>query len=383
MRTRHAVVTAVALAILIVAMASRRPGAAAGAAPPAARLLSPSDLATASRLAPGDRGATYYWLEGLAQKVTVEFGDATAVTERGADGAIRTRLSDGAGNELATFQVSRVGSSTDALDYRPHGGTAVVAARPAGVHPTSAWAGRQVYQLWKDGQRRRGAALQWRDGLMRRAGAPAGALDDETERIRTEWPDGMTATVTRRFEVRPNVRTGARFRGHAIVSRFERRGARTGSIVWYPEEQVLVWKFPGMTTGYVTADRLKEVGGWSFTPDMAWATVQGFAFQHFYAQIQANGFVARNDSPTWLGRAAGFLMPTLSANEPGCDGLHWLDGTIFRMCCDVHDNCYAKYGCSWKSWWQWWSSWSCDTCNMGAAFCFLTVVDPPLYDGYI
>ncbi len=383
MRTQQMVWTTAALAALAIAIVSGKPGDPVSQAPEAARLLSQSDVTAARRLAPGDRGATYYWLEGLARKVTVRFPDATAVTERGADGMIRTRLADNAGNELATFQVGRVGSGADALEYRPSGRSAVVAARRADVHPTSAWAGRQAYQLWKDGQRRDGAALEWRNGLMRRAGAPTRNLDDETQRIATEWPDGVTATVTRRFEVRPNVQTGGRFKGHAIISRFERRGTRIGSIVWYPEERVLVWKFPGVTTGYVTAERLKEVGGWTFTPDMAWANVQGFAFQHFYAQIQANGFVARNGSPGWLGRAAAFLMPTLSANEAGCDDLHWLDGTIFRQCCDVHDNCYSKYGCNWKSWWRWWSSWSCDTCNMGAAFCFLTIVDPPLYDGYI
>ena len=44
-----------------------------------------------------------------------------------------------------------------------------------------------------------------------------------------------------------------------------------------------------------------------------------------------------------------FVAPTLSANEPGCDGLHWLDGTVFRYCCDVHDLCYAKVGCTYRA----------------------------------
>ena len=46
------------------------------------------------------------------------------------------------------------------------------------------------------------------------------------------------------------------------------------------------------------------------------------------------------------------------------------DGTVLRFCCDVHDRCYEKYGCSSRSWWQFWSSWTCDLCNAGAVFCF-------------
>jgi len=64
------------------------------------------------------------------------------------------------------------------------------------------------------------------------------------------------------------------------------------------------------------------------------------------------------------------LVAPVQANEPGCDGLHWLDGTVLRFCCDVHDRCYEKYGCSSRSWWQFWSSWTCDLCNAGAVFCF-------------
>ena len=67
-----------------------------------------------------------------------------------------------------------------------------------------------------------------------------------------------------------------------------------------------------------------------------------------------------------------FFEPTVHANEAGCDYLHWLDGTIYRFCCDAHDLCYEKYeGCTGRSWWEFWKGWNCDGCNVMAVVCFL------------
>src|SRR5437762_3855893 len=65
-------------------------------------------------------------------------------------------------------------------------------------------------------------------------------------------------------------------------------------------------------------------------------------------------------------------LPILAANEPGCDDLHWLDGSVFRPCCDMHDACYyaATPPCTQRSWWYW-GSWSCDRCNIIAFGCFI------------
>lgn len=382
MRTQRTVrfaVLAAAMLTLAAAVATNTRGpivSAASRGPHAVRMLTLRDIGSARVLAPGDRGATYYWLEGLANRVTVTFPDAVAVSERGADGALRTRLTDPALNDLATFDVSRIGSGTAVLDYRQSEEAPMLAARPADVHPTLAWSGRQAYRLWKDARTGRASALEWRDGLMRRTGARPHGLDDDTVKIRTEWPDGLSATVSKSAGVRQNVLTGRSITGHRITSRFTRGGTAVGAISWFPEEQVLAWDFPGVTQGYLTPDRLKKIGGWTFTPDMAWASVQGFAFQHFHNQIAARGFVGRNE-PQWPQRLLTFFVPALSANEAGCDGLHWLDGTVFRYCCDVHDWCYEKFGCTASSWWQWWKSWSCDSCNMSAVFCFADTGLPP------
>ena len=86
-------------------------------------------------------------------------------------------------------------------------------------------------------------------------------------------------------------------------------------------------------------------------------------------------------APPLLRRLVDAVAPTLHANEPGCDGLHWLDGSIFRPCCDIHDRCYEKNGCTWKSWWEWWSGWKCVGCNAGLTLC-ITTRYPPFSPSY-
>jgi hypothetical protein len=373
------VATLAVATVALVAARSERQNDSRQVSGDAVRLLTGPDIRSSRHLSADERGATYYWLEGLAHTVTVQFPDAVATSERGADGALRTRLADRAGNELATFDVSHAGAESDVLDYRAPGQAPVLAARRADVHATLAWSGRQAYRLWQDARGGPSASLEWRDGFMRRAGSARHDRDDDTEQITTEWADGLTATVTRVEGARHHVLTGSMLpRAHAVVSRFHQNGTVIGVVAWYPEEQVLSWNFPNMTTGYVDPTRLKRVGGWTFTPDMAWASVQGFAFEHFHQEIAARGFVARaGERPTLPARLAAFFAPALAANEPGCDDLHWLDGSVFRYCCDMHDQCYEKDGCTAGSWWQWWKSWSCDSCNMTVIVCFFDGGDTP------
>ena len=106
-----------------------------------------------------------------------------------------------------------------------------------------------------------------------------------------------------------------------------------------------------MSQGYISAEHLKDFGGWPFVPDAAWVNLQTIAFYHFKTLIDQKGFVAQKDGGCGVGRGSSvaskllnFFEPTLSANEPGCDGLHWLDGTVLRYCCDVHDMCYERTG---------------------------------------
>jgi hypothetical protein len=338
-----------------------------------------------------DRGATYYWLEGQASRVTTRFVDAIAVAERLPDGDFRARVTDLAGNEMATLMGDVGAGANTVVELHVPGGARVRAEGRPGLRPTLDWSNRQAYSFWRDLKGPEAPALEWQTDLMRPRGAPVRDVESAIVDLRTEWADGVAATARRDSRARRNVLTGRPARGAVAFSRLVRDNVEVGLTRWYAEEKVFSWSLPGLTMGYVDEPRLKEAGGWTFTPDLAWLNVQAFAFQRFHpagqsarvgggtpAEIRARMAGARSAGLTGrLEKALGSLMPTLYANEPGCDGLHWLDRTTFRPCCDSHDRCYEKYGCSYRSWWLVWSSWRCDMCNLAVVFCFATGGWPP------
>jgi hypothetical protein len=113
---------------------------------------------------------------------------------------------------------------------------------------------------------------------------------------------------------------------------------------------------------------------------MVWMNLQAIGFYEWKTALDRNETVARNDAaPSTVARLAQFFAPSVEADEPGCDGLHWLDGSVFRYCCDMHDQCYAKNGCSSSSWWQIWSSWTCDICNGSVVYCFAAASGNPYF----
>lgn len=90
---------------------------------------------------------------------------------------------------------------------------------------------------------------------------------------------------------------------------------------------------------------------------------------------------------TWPGQALGmerapaYAASTAPVQQPcdgvsdGCTGLHWLDGTVFRPCCDAHDLCFEKdcnQPCTKWSWIPFWQGWECTSCNIAAVLCFVT-----------
>jgi hypothetical protein len=328
---------------------------------------------------PADRGATFYWLESQATRVTTTFADAVAVAERDGSGDLKTRLTDLAGNEVATLQIDRLGGDSDVLDFRRPGEGSIRAAGRRGLRPTLEWGNRQAYSLWKELPVASSPRLEWRERLMRPAGAAVRSPDREAKEVRTEWPNDVAAISVREARVRPHPITGVRTHATFFTTRLRKGGQQIGSLRWEEEEQLLTWSFPAMTEGYVNAERLAPVGGWTFTPDVEWGNVQGFAFYHFAALIASKGFVARKGAG-WGTTMIAFFAPTVSANEPGCDGMHWLDRTILRYCCDVHDYCYSRNGCTWRSWWTIWTSWRCDACNLWAVYCFSTGGRAPYHD---
>jgi hypothetical protein len=257
------------------------------------------------------------------------------------------------------------------LVFRPsQGGNVLRAKGRAGLRTTLDWGNKQTYSLWKDASADlTNTQLEWQDDLMRPRGTARRDANRDLLEIRTEWAGGMVATAVNKRGPRRNIVSGKPSTGDVVVTTFARDGVTIGTTQWFAEEQVFAWSFRGITEGHADAARLQRIGGWSFTPDVAWTNIQAYAFHHFHTRMNERNRIAGTPAG-WTGKLAALLMPTLSANEPGCDGLHWLDETVFRPCCDTHDVCYEKFGCASSSWWQWWTSWQCDVCNLFVVACF-------------
>ena len=163
--------------------------------------------------------------------------------------------------------------------------------------------------------------------------------------------------------------------GDVLVTTVRLRGANVGVANYFINERIYAWKMPGVTEGLIANSHLTpRYGGWLFKPDMVWMNLQALGFYEWSrSKPAATHTAACAAKPTLVERLANFISPTVLAaapNDEGCDGLHWLDGSVYRFCCDIHDLCYEKYGCSASSWWQVWTSWRCDRCNAEAVWCF-------------
>jgi hypothetical protein len=259
------------------------------------------------------------------------------------------------------------------VSYEPSAGAPFQAlSDPKAVKPTLDWVARQAYGLAKDGTDN----LVWDTGTMRRKGAARRNVDHEVESVETVWANGLIARLSRQNYSRRQIAPGRFVQGPVMVSQLTLDGAAVGTAVWFEHDQVFAYTLPGLMTGMVVIgpEHLKaNYGGWPFTPDTTWLNLQIIAAHHFKTLLAQRGSVAKACEPPKPNRVAQFFLPTLYANEAGCDDLHWLDGSIVRDCCDDHDRCYAKSGCSSTSWWQWWKSWSCDACNIAVVSCFVAM----------
>lgn len=324
---------------------------------------------------PGQKGATDYWLESQTTRLTARYDDAiVAVGQRGADGNFETKLTDRGGAEVGRFTVNRVGPDGNGgeavLQYVPQAGASLHVYADASVRPTLAWANAQAYTLLKDGSADV-ASLEWQNGLIGRRGAPRRDVNRQLSELHTEWAGGLSARTVRKSAVNLKWGKDRVLNGDVLASRLTRDGVQIGAANWFAKDQVLIWDIPGLTSGSLTAAELTSFGGWPFAPDAEWLNLQTIAFYHFKTAIDKQGSVARRQPGTSSpNRVLDFFVTPVLANEAGCDGLHWLDGTVLRFCCDVHDLCYEKYGCESSSWWRWWSSWTCTACNYGTVRCF-------------
>jgi len=222
-------------------------------------------------------------------------------------------------------------------------GTVAAVAPPANGRVTALWANEQAYEHWRNGS------------------ATVASLV-------AEYSNGHVATVTP--EVHQN---GDAF----LLTVLTQNGDYKGEIRASTDLGSIRWDFPG-NTGLATSEKLAYFGGLPFTPDWEWGVVQAYAFVTLTREAVE---VSQKKQASALHRLVEAFAPTLHANTPGCDGMHWLDGTVFRVCCDLHDRCYGSAYCTYMSWFDP-TGWFCTSCNVGVVTCFVLVdlsclLDPP------
>lgn len=376
-------------------------------------------------------GGTFHGLEARARRVTLAFPDAVIEVRRTDDRGMEGVLRDRGGVVGARLQVVP-GARRVRWQHEGRGAPLQEFALPEQATISLDWAGHQLYALHADtnaaGEGRvpdvSGEAGTW-DGHLRRnrqvasRGVSSGQLAARLESVETTFDEIVVRATLDRHERRPTAKRVDYSRFTATIHD-ARTGASRGFVRWFDTAQVLTWKIDGGSQGVILPDRLP--GGWTFTPTMPWANVQAYQFATqaarsleaadpfargwrdlFRAPASAPPFaqVARAIAPVpsvaWSALSAGLggvSLPDVPGlpggwtrpwnfggvrklNEEGCDRLHWLDGSVFRACCDDHDRCYEKSGCSERSWfWPFAGSWSCQKCNAQVVYCFCTVSNP-------
>ena len=391
---RGAVTVTVGVVVGAVALASLQAWQANTGVPPP-RAVAVNDTGSDNPLF--DMGGTFYTLESKAIRVRTRFARGMAIAERSPDGDIRARLTDAFGNSTRELLVDLTGGSSSRLYVNDGQGTVVESAvTRAQVRPTLDWAALQLHAIDSDGAVDAGTPREWRGRFLRARNARRVALDDEPLEVETEFETGLRSKTTRVTDPR----VGVIYRTAVYDG-----GTEVGWMAWRPSTRTLAFDFTGLTTGAISEKSLERYGGWRFRPTLSWANVQGFAFYDFGVRLRASGRLARGGkAPLNAGAAPGtpvarvapveeaapgarprtgtrpllrqladLFSATAHANEEGCDGLHWLDDSVFRYCCDMHDACYEKNGCDASSWRWPFETWSCTRCNVRAIVCFSTI----------
>jgi hypothetical protein len=408
---RMALTVAVIMTVAAAALASLHAWQAV-APPPRAAMV--NDDGTDNPLF--DMGGTFYTVESRAVRVKTRFARGTAIAERAPDGDIRAGLTDAFGNAKRELVVDATGAMSSRLDVRDEQGSIVESAvTRAEVRPTLDWANLQLHAIDTDARGPR----EWRGRFLRSKAARRVNLDDEPLEVETEFETGLRSKTTKVTDKR----AGVIYRTTVYDG-----GTEVGWMAWRPQSKTLAFDFKGLTSGVITEKTLEAYGGWRFRPTLSWANLQGFAYYDFGVRLRTSGPQARNRTVPdgapegrsdaaarartaregtaregtaregTLTRAAAavvdrssvgggllqrftdLFVTTVYANEEGCDRLHWLDGSMFRYCCDRHDLCYEKNGCSEKSWWSY-GGWSCTRCNLQAVVCFTTIEAEDLDSG--
>ncbi|WP_396625448.1 hypothetical protein [Luteitalea sp.] len=379
-------------------------------------------------------GTTFHGLEARARRVVATFPEGTVEVRRGDGRGIDATFRTKDGREGGSLTI---GAGSRRVLWRQAAGSASEFTLADQATISLEWAAHQLQALHEDEKAARaegrgmdvaGDQGAW-DGHLRRArvalgrGVSSGQLAARLQQVETTFDEVVVRARLDRHDRKPAKGKKVDYSRFTATIHDARTGAPRGFVRWFDSAQVLTWKIEGGSQGVVLPERLR--GGWTFTPTMGWAAVQAYQFVTQAASTldggvpmaarTGEGAGARADAFLRVARAVAPL-PSLAAglvprvrdevsdafgdlslrwwpaagaaggtalrNEPGCDNLHWLDGSIFRACCDVHDKCYETNGCNSSSWWWPFSgSWSCQRCNAQVVYCFCTLSNPAYCGG--
>lgn len=362
-------------------------------------------LAVDARAQTTDHGSAFYALDAEATRVITWFEDSYAITERGANQHLQTRLFNRrASAVLATADYAVAEEGRPATWRGKIGKVPVAVEQAAAPKRHTAWANTQLRELWLDQRARaaRGATAPpelsshrgvWRMNDVvgaRRSPGAHWAEDTDVEAIATEYGSAM-AVVSR--DVHGEAAQGrGTARSTFSVRMFDAGGRVVGWLRWFEKERVLTWSFPNGRRGTVMESNVP--GGFKFTPSMAWANVQALGFLKQSGRgtpgLPSGGAArwAPASMPAGLdglpvrGPNAGGLeaQSGCDGGADGCTGLHFLDGSIFEECCTKHDLCYERDApgdcCEAWSWLVPNPFWHCARCNFAAVWCFITRPQP-------
>lgn len=306
-------------------------------------------------------GTTYSAFDSQIESLTTVWPDAAAITERTPDGTLVTNIISRDDRETLQVYIDKDGQ----VAFQDHRFKEIhITRQPTDIDVTTDWVNLQAYALWKDLRKLPPSAtpyLSWRGDFLR-----SETLIPEKEGI--SFVQEMIASIDTVEAVFPEViassmkvpatpeKASSKGQDKSTYATFSttvadrQTGEPIGGALWFESTRVYSWNFGTITSGWLSDDRVP--GGIPFNPNLSWSNIQSYAFWKLHSELQKSHQLT-------------------TKNTVGCDGLHWLDNTIFRPCCDDHDRCYEKYGCTYKSWW-FQGSWRCIGCNIGAVFCFTT-----------
>jgi len=303
--------------------------------------------------ASSNMGETYNYFDSLVSRVTVAFENSSAIIERHQADIYATFYSSDR-NRTISLHYSAIENMVR-VDSESSGRTFEVLANSLPFYSTS-WAIQQVYSLekfYKQGRGTTTANLIWRNSFLvpENTEGNASRFENDTNLIAvtTEFPN-----CTAHSEARDPARTESIVKATFDTQIFDNStGQLIGRAKWFDQYKTFAWKFPG-SSGFASDETIP--GGLPFVPNQVWANIQAFVFSQFHGSLYLNTY--------------------------GCDGLHWLDNTIFFPCCEEHDLCYENDpanpndNCTAGSWFFFGNEgrrWYCFKCNAAVVYCFLTL----------